>query len=136
MSKNSSLIKTEQLGMSIGTASNQLRKLIIFNLIQQLNQDICFQCGEKIQSINELSIEHKVPYLHSKNPKELFFDLNNVAFSHLSCNCASARQTKIVKHPSEWSYRKGCRCEGCIQAKRDSVNKNDRKRRNKNVGVV
>ena len=82
--------KANQLGMPLGTASNRLRKSIIFSLIKETNKNICFQCGKEIESEKELSIEHKVPYLDSKNPVELFFDLNNIAFSHLSCNCRAA----------------------------------------------
>lgn len=86
--------KKEQLGMSIGTASNQLKKNILFSLLKQLDKNTCHQCTNIIESANELSIEHKMPYLDSDNPIELFFDLNNIAFSHLSCNSGAARQTK------------------------------------------
>ncbi|MBP7540882.1 MAG: hypothetical protein KA802_13235 [Saprospiraceae bacterium] len=36
------------------------------------------------------SIEHKVSWLNSNNPVELYFDLNNISFSHLSCNISDA----------------------------------------------
>ncbi len=78
--------KSEQLEMPIGTASGQLRKIIIFHLIKLLGFDICFQCGNKIKEVKQLSIEHKIPWLDSINPKESFFDINNIAFSHLLCN--------------------------------------------------
>lgn len=45
--------------------------------------------------MDELSIEHKTPWLDSEDPKALFFDLNNIAFSHLSCNVSAA------KHPNK-----------------------------------
>ena len=93
-------IKSEQLGMSIGTASHHLRKSIIFNFCKKLNLDICYQCNNKIENIEEFSIEHKIPYLHSSNPKELFFDLENIAFSHLKCNCGAARSNEHVNRKS------------------------------------
>ncbi|RPJ69204.1 MAG: hypothetical protein EHM20_16665, partial [Alphaproteobacteria bacterium] len=65
--------KSKQLGMPIGTATAVLRKNILFSLIKQLELDVCFQCGEKIESVDNLSIEHKVPWLDSENPTELFF---------------------------------------------------------------
>ncbi|XAI97427.1 hypothetical protein [Leptolyngbya phage Lbo-JY46] len=111
--KNSNNKKADQLGMPIGTASGKLRKSIIFNLIKKLNEHYCFQCGAEIESENELSIEHKTPYLDSKNPKELFFDLNNIAFSHLDCNIKAARKTRTLTHPSQESYKRGCRCNDC-----------------------
>lgn len=107
--------KADQLGMPIGTASNRLRKSVVFSLLKKLNENFCFQCGGEIESEKELSIEHKVPYLDSEDPKSLFFDLNNIAFSHLSCNVGAARP-KVMKHPSSQSYQKGCRCDGCKSA--------------------
>lgn len=110
---NSNKKKQVQLGIPHGTATHQLRKLIIFRFIKVLGLDNCFQCGHKIANVDELSIEHKIPWLDSENPKELFFDLDNIAFSHLKCNSGAARQTRIAKHPSEKSYDKGCRCDKC-----------------------
>jgi len=105
--------RLKQLGMPIGTASARLRKTIVFDLLKQLNQNVCFQCGTEIESEKELSIEHKTPYLDSENPKELFFDLENIAFSHLNCNIGARRSSKVSTHPNHSSYRKGCRCEEC-----------------------
>jgi hypothetical protein len=80
-----------QLGMSQGTASNRLVKDILWNLIQKTNQDICCNC-KKQMSRKSFSIEHLTPWLDSDCPKELFFDLNNIGFSHLSCNISKARK--------------------------------------------
>ena len=85
-------VRADQLGMPVGTATAILRKKILFFLIQQMELNICFQCGEKIEVVDDLSIEHKVPWLHSENPKELFFSLDNIAFSHLSCNSSAHRK--------------------------------------------
>ncbi len=89
MVTNANRKKTEQLGMSIGTASNRLRKKILFDLVQKTNLDICFRCDERITDISNLTIEHKIRWLDSKNPVELFFDLNNIAFSHSKCNIST-----------------------------------------------
>lgn len=107
--------KKQQLTMHIGTASAQLKKNIMFDLLKQLNKNICHQCKKEISTVKELSIEHIIPYLDSGDPVKLFFDLSNIAFSHLKCNCSAARQTKTVKHPSSYSYKKGCRCEECTK---------------------
>lgn len=93
---NSLRKKQEQLGMPLGTASAKLRKSILFSLLKETGKNICFQCGRIIENEDELSIEHKIPYLDSKNPKELFFDLNNIAFSHLSCNVKAARHPNAM----------------------------------------
>lgn len=88
---NSLKKKQEQLGMPLGTASAKLRKSILFSLLKETGKNICYQCGRVIENEDELSIEHKVPYLDSDNPKELFFSLDNIAFSHLRCNIGAAR---------------------------------------------
>jgi len=65
--------KAKVLGMPLGTASNRLRKIILFDLVQQLELDSCFRCGEKIDGVENLSIEHKVSWQMSDNPVRLFF---------------------------------------------------------------
>lgn len=89
--------KSEQLGMPLGTASAKLRKSILFHLLKKSGKNICYQCGKEIRSEEELSIEHKIPWLDSSNPKELFFSLDNIAFSHLKCNIGAARHPRTIK---------------------------------------
>ena len=81
-----------QLGIPVGTASARLRKALLFQCVQELNKDYCHQCSKKIESLEEFSIEHIQPWLDSENPKELFYDLNNIAFSHIKCNIGAARR--------------------------------------------
>lgn len=76
--------------MPFGTAQGQLRKLVLFNLVQRLNEDVCFRCSGRIETARELSVEHKLPWL-DVDPA-LFWDLGNVAFSHLGCNAGAARR--------------------------------------------
>ena len=85
MSKLNS-VKSKALGMSHGTAANRLRKMILFSLVCQLELNICYRCDKEILTVSDLSIEHKEPWLQAKNPVKNFFDLDNIAFSHLSCN--------------------------------------------------
>ena len=64
----------------------------------RFNLNKCYQCGNTIDKVEELSIEHKTPWLDSDTPKELFFNLENIAFSHLSCNCRARRSnTGLMK---------------------------------------
>ena len=81
-----------QLGMNPSTASNALKKEIMFSMAKELGRDTCFQCGETILDVKSFSVEHKTPWLHTDNPKETFFDLNNIAFSHMSCNARAGRK--------------------------------------------
>lgn len=101
--------KAEQLGMPLGTASGRLKKNLLFKLIQLQELDICFQCGKKIENVDDLSIEHKVPWLDSDDPVGLFFDLNNISFSHLKCNSGAARITNKIISPDGYSWCKYCK---------------------------
>jgi hypothetical protein len=44
----------------------------------------CFKCGNRIEIVDDLSIEHKVPW--EGTDVKLFWDIDNIAFSHLACN--------------------------------------------------
>ncbi len=120
MSVNSNKRKSEQLGMPVGTAANRLRKMILFSLVQKLGLDTCYRCKEPIMSIDDLSIEHIEPWLDSEDPIDLFFDLSNIAFSHMKCNYADARRPSkgksSVVHGTTSKYRYGCRCQECTRA--------------------
>jgi hypothetical protein len=79
-------------GMHQGSAQWKLYKQIMFNQAVRLNENICYQCGERIDNIDEFSIEHKIPWLFSENPKELYFRQGNLAWSHSCCNNKAKRK--------------------------------------------
>lgn len=87
-----------QLGMPRGTASNRLRKMVLFDVLKRHKENVCVRCKNEIGSVEELSIEHIKPWEHEDTA--LFWDLTNIAFSHLSCNCAAARRTHSGKPSS------------------------------------
>ena len=110
--------KTEQLGMSYGKASGKLVKDILWYLITQTNQTICCKCKKEMDR-DTFSIEHLIPWLDSEDPVKLFFDLENISFSHLKCNVASARKGNkgVIKHGTATGYKHHkCRCEDCKTA--------------------
>jgi hypothetical protein len=41
--------KTKQLGMNPSTASNRLKKLLLFDLAKRLKINWCYQCGAEIK---------------------------------------------------------------------------------------
>ena len=110
MSSNSNKVKAEFLGMSYGSACGKLRKQLLFSCVQRLGEDICFRCGNTIENIDNFSIDHKKYWLHTN--VELFWDLNNIAFSHLHCNNLHRRYVDNRIHKEEngmiW-------CGGCQQ---------------------
>lgn len=109
--------KSRQLGMPFGTANAKLRKMILFHLLKKHNENICFQCGKVIETVEELSIEHKKPWLHEST--ELFWDIADIAFSHLHCNSGTHRNlypSKVI-HGTWNAYNKHkCRCDKCKDA--------------------
>ena len=76
--------RAEQLEMDYGTASARLKKALMLHLLQRLGESNCFRCMQTITNPEELSIDHKESWLDVS--PGLFWDLNNVAFSHLRCN--------------------------------------------------
>lgn len=118
MSSKQNEKKSEQLGVNYGTASHRLRKKILFDLMVRCDLDTCFQCKEKIENMDEMSIEHKVPWLDSEDPTGLFYDLENIAFSHLSCNISAARKVNKIY-------------DSAVERNRASAKRYDRKQENK-----
>lgn len=76
--------KTAFLGIPHGTAISRLRKNILFHLLKKHNENICVRCDKIIEKIEDLSIEHIKPWENIS--VDLFWDMNNIAFSHLRCN--------------------------------------------------
>lgn len=85
--------KSQQLGMSHSTACNRLKKQIMFFLLKKLDENICFRCNTRILDVSALSVEHKIAW-QNNNP-DLFWDLENIAFSHLGCNASAADRTHL-----------------------------------------
>jgi hypothetical protein len=105
--------KQSQLGINPSTASHRLVKDILYSLVLKTDQNNCFQCG-KPMSRETFSIEHRVPWLDSENPVGLFFDLDNISFSHKTCNY-EAKRSAPPAHGNITMYRTGCRCNVCIE---------------------
>jgi len=110
---NSNDTKAVALGEPYGTANNKLRKSLLFDFAKRLDEDICYRCGVKIDSIEEFSIEHKVSWLNSEDPIRYFYSLDNIAFSHIKCNLKDSgfkskgrvsKYRRIVKSGNSWCY--------------------------------
>jgi hypothetical protein len=83
--------KTTISGMPRGTANSRLRKKLLFELLCSAGINKCFRCGELISLAEDLAIEHVQDW---RNNHDLFWDSNNIAFSHLDCSSGAARQEK------------------------------------------
>ena len=133
--------KSAFLGIPHGTACNRLRKMVLFDLLRRHGENVCFKCAGVIETAEELSIEHKQPW--EGISIELFWSLENIAFSHLRCNknhrrkgggasrrkvgpegTAWCRQCKeflplsnFRRHKSRWNGLQPW-CDGCCERQR------------------
>ncbi|HEX8708105.1 MAG TPA: HNH endonuclease [Pyrinomonadaceae bacterium] len=109
MKTDSGTRKSAFLGMPHGTANARLRKKILFHLLQKHDENICFRCSESIETVDELSIEHKQPW--EGVSVELFWSPDNIAFSHPRCNVphhyrgGGARRRKAGPAGTAWCRR-------------------------------
>lgn len=118
MSDSRSKRLAEKLGMSHGAARNKLIKNLLWEFVCAAKKNVCFQCGTEILTIHDLSIEHKVPWEKSEEPARLFFDTDNIAYSHLTCNIKAANRPRTNICGEENSFKKSCSCEACISNRR------------------
>lgn len=84
----------QMLGMGKGAAYHKMVRAILFHLAGQLGRTVCFRCSTPILTIKEFSIEHKLEWENSPDALALFFDMENIAFSHARCNSAAAKRVK------------------------------------------
>lgn len=103
--------------MNPSTASARLVKDLLWKLIVETGRSECCKCGKEMDR-STFSIEHVKPWLDSEDPVGLFFDTDNISFSHLSCNVADARRSRVLsEHGTVARYSYGCRCQSCKEAK-------------------
>jgi len=84
--------KREILKESYGKANAKLKKSIMFMLAQKCGMDTCYRCGKRILTVGEFSVDHMEDWLNSDNPSELFYNLENISFSHLPCNVLASNR--------------------------------------------
>lgn len=84
--------KADLLGMHHSTAHHRLVRMVMLELIIKLDLDKCFRCNKKIETVKELSIEHKESWQSAIDPLKSFFNIDNISFSHLSCNVKAGRK--------------------------------------------
>lgn len=98
-----SLKKSSQLGMNPSTASHRLIKDLLWDFVVKSGMDNCYKCGGKMCR-NTFSVEHKEAWLDSDDPVGLYFSVDNIAYSHLSCNVSTGRRNKV--HDTKDGYKR------------------------------
>lgn len=82
----------QQLGMDFSLANQKLMRMVVWNLAKICGMDNCYQCKQPIVKPEQLSLEHKQPWRGANGREsrpDLFWNLDNIAFSHTWCNCGS-----------------------------------------------
>lgn len=105
--------KQKQLGMNPSTASQRLLKDLLFNFVVN-NGHVCSKCGQQLTR-DTFSVEHVIPWLDSDDPVGMYFDIGNIAYSHLACNIGARRKApkpRPYRHGVS-GYRLGCKCDVC-----------------------
>jgi len=101
--------------MNPSTAQGKLVRDILWEMIRIAGMTSCHHCGKPMDR-NTFSIEHIEPWLDSEDPVGLFFDLDNISFSHQECNIKASRTNKSPCGTVQ-KYNNGCRCDSCRNAK-------------------
>jgi len=104
---------------------NQLTRRVLFRFIQEAGLTSCHRCGLALTQ-SDFSLDHILPWRNSENAEELFWDIDNIAFSHRGCNSAESRtavsrrkQTHCKRgHPFDVQNTKlvsgGRNCKTCL----------------------
>lgn len=83
----------------------------MFSLAKAGGLVYCYRCRNTIDSVSDFSLDHKSPW--EGIDATLFWDIDNIAFSHLSCNIKAKRPAKpLFECPDDQA-----RCALCKQNK-------------------
>lgn len=115
--------KADILGMPHGTATAKLRKQLLFKYVGFANCLTCYKCNEEITNIDDFSIEHILPWESTKDADK-FWDLDNIAFSHMKCNKPHVYggRKKVGPAGTKWCWS----CQDFINILEFGVNKNEK----------
>lgn len=73
--------------MPYSTARSRLHRALMFTLLERTDLNQCYRCGKEM-TVDNFSVDH-IKNWESSGPiqgSKLFFDLDNIDFSHAECN--------------------------------------------------
>jgi hypothetical protein len=91
-----SIRNKEVLGKTLSNSVIEMWRKLTFDYAQRCGETVCYQCGKKIETYEEFSMEHKIPWRNKLNGRKLFFDLDNISFSHHTCNSRAGQKTSVL----------------------------------------
>ena len=108
-----------QLGHNqLSHANRILMKDLVFYYLKTLGLNICCKCKKPLKR-EDFTIDHIQSWRNKPNAKELFFSIDNIGFSHFTCNSSHSAYNKLEDKPHGHSmYSKGCRCDICKEGHR------------------
>lgn len=89
------------LGRSVSSANRMLLRMIVFRLLERLDEARCFRCGQPM-TVADYSIDHLVPWRGGNG--DAFWDLDEISFSHEVCNRLAAVQVPTAR---KWQALEG-----------------------------
>lgn len=117
----------ESIGFNqVAHARRVLMKILMFNYAKRLGLANCYRCKKELE-LSDFTIDHIEGWRNKSNAKELFFDVDNIRFSHHSCNSANTSIEKKPKRHGHSLYTKGCRCDICTEGHRKRIAKSRKK---------
>ena len=94
-----------QLGMEMKSASTKLMRDLLWQYIENSGETLCHACGEPLCR-ETFTVEHIEKWLDSEDPAGLYFDLNNISFSHQRCNTPRIRPQHRDVNPATKIFTK------------------------------
>ena len=88
------------LGQNISTATHTLRINVMHSMADRLGLLECPKCDSRIESARDLSIDHIDPWRGVS--AELFWDLDNIQFTHKWCNKTDRPGRKLGPDGTAW----------------------------------
>jgi hypothetical protein len=83
--------RQQKLGAQRKNLTCTLTRKLLFKVLQQTNLNICWVCKEKIETLQDFSLDHRVEWGSSENPRETFTNPDNIEFAHRDCNYVRSR---------------------------------------------
>lgn len=91
------------LGENTATATHRLKMDILYELAKELELVRCPKCSKNIDSARDISVDHIKPWRNVS--AELFWDLDNIMFTHKWCNKVDRPRRRECPEGTRWCHK-------------------------------
>jgi 5-methylcytosine-specific restriction endonuclease McrA len=89
------------LGMDVSNALRKLARKMLFVFAEELGRTTCCRCGKRIETFQEMSLDHLENWIGHADAPKVFWDLANVRLAHVRCNVAEAGKRKKLSRKAK-----------------------------------